>query len=140
MAGGFIVNKIFTKNVDLDDGQTDEEPEVEEASSQLDPLQDSEALKSLQKMVGLDNVTERVRQLHRQAKMKAQRMSIGQPIRTISLNETLMGPLGTGKTTFATLYGRILNDLGLLPRDDSKHLTTHIHCPQEESKICANGC
>ncbi|BCS01629.1 uncharacterized protein AKAW2_51970A [Aspergillus luchuensis] len=69
-------------------------------------------------MVGLDNVTERVRQLHRQAKMKAQRMSIGQPIRTISLNETLMGPLGTGKTTFATLYGRILNDLGLLPRDD----------------------
>lgn len=92
VAGGFIVIKTFTKNVDLDDGQTDEEPEVEEASSQLDPLQDSEALKSLQKMVGLDNVTERVRQLHRQAKMKAQRMSIGQPIRTISLNGTLMGP------------------------------------------------
>ncbi|OJZ81309.1 hypothetical protein ASPFODRAFT_75378 [Aspergillus luchuensis CBS 106.47] len=118
VAGGFIVIKTLTKNVDLDDGQTDEEPEVEEASSQLDPLQDSEALKSLQKMVGLDDVKERVRHLHRQAKMKAQRMSIGQPIRTISLNGTLKGPLGTGKTTFGTLYGRILNDIGLLPRDD----------------------
>ncbi|GLA60114.1 hypothetical protein AtubIFM54640_011545 [Aspergillus tubingensis] len=73
-------------------------------------------------MVGLDELKERVRQLHRHAKMNAQRKSVGQPIQIISLNGILMGPSGTGKTTFATLYGRILSDLGLLPRGGTSAL------------------
>ena len=89
-------------------------------------------------MVGLDELKERVRQLHRHAKMNAQRKSVGQPIQIISLNGILMGPSGTGKTTFATLYGRILSDLGLLPRGGSKHYTSHSQCPYEESKIRAH--
>ncbi|KAJ5933680.1 P-loop containing nucleoside triphosphate hydrolase protein [Penicillium verhagenii] len=77
-------------------------------------LERSEAWKSLQKMVGLDNVKDRVRLLLQRERFNAQRKSKGQFTVVNSFNGVIMGPPGTGKTTVARLYGQIMTDLNLL--------------------------
>ncbi|KAJ5921139.1 P-loop containing nucleoside triphosphate hydrolase protein [Penicillium verhagenii] len=85
-------------------------------------LERSEAWKSLQKMVGLDNVKSRVRLLVQREKFNAQRKSDGQLTVVNSLNGVLMGPPGSGRTTVARLYGQIMADLNLLSPGNCKYL------------------
>jgi hypothetical protein len=83
-------------------------------------LKNNAAWIRLQKLIGLTSVKDSVRILLDGMQYNYQRELEEQPLVQYSLNRCFIGSPGTGKTSVAKLYGRILADIGLLSNGEGE--------------------
>lgn len=99
--------KAKIKIVILEDVLGPEPPNVRENSA---------SWKELQAMVGLQSLKEEVERLFNFADANYQRERQGKSRTQITLNRCFLGNPGVGKTMAATLYSKILTEMGLLSK------------------------
>jgi hypothetical protein len=83
-------------------------------------LENNPAWIRLQNLIGLTSVKDSVRILLDGIQCNYQRELDEKPLVQYSLNRCFIGSPGTGKTSVAKLYGRILADIGLLSNGEGK--------------------
>jgi AAA+ superfamily predicted ATPase len=97
----------------------------------------------LQKMIGLASVKQSVEALLNGLQFNYQRELEEKPPVQYSLNRCFIGSPGTGKTSVAKLYGRILADIGLLSNGEGEYhrhtqrlILTHSSGREESCRFC----
>lgn len=107
-------------------------------------LKDNAGWKKLKDMIGLSTVKENIQVLLDTVQYNYDRELAEKPLVQYSLNRCFIGSPGTGKTSVAKLYGRILADIGLLSNGEGecnrvlahRYILTSLNCGQEPRRFC----
>ncbi|MFC4404480.1 AAA family ATPase [Gracilibacillus xinjiangensis] len=73
-------------------------------------------IEQLEQLIGLSNVKEEVKKLSAFVKVQQKRKAMNLPAIPIQLHAVFSGNPGTGKTTVAKIYAKVLKECGLLKR------------------------
>ncbi|MBM7540785.1 AAA family ATPase [Amphibacillus cookii] len=116
-----VMKAIFKKGasitVDANDDWLDHmRIESKDLSVMDDQRDDTEPMDQLDQLIGLDNIKAEVKKLSSFVKMQQKRKHQGYPIVPIQLHAVFSGNPGTGKTTVAKIYSKLLKECGLLKR------------------------
>ncbi|SEN48592.1 AAA+-type ATPase, SpoVK/Ycf46/Vps4 family [Amphibacillus marinus] len=81
-----------------------------------DEKDDTAPMDQLEQLIGLDNIKNEVKKLSSFVKIQQSRKNQGYPSVPIQLHAVFSGNPGTGKTTVAKIYSKLLKECGLLKR------------------------
>jgi len=89
-------------------------------------LEQNVAWKKLNSLIGMSSVKQTIKALFDTIKHNYQRELEEKPLLQFNLNKVFLGSPGTGKTTVAKLYGKILADIGFLSNGEGLPICFHL--------------
>ncbi|MQA28151.1 MAG: AAA family ATPase, partial [Micromonosporaceae bacterium] len=115
--------------VDLKDKEGSAKPIVgaaaaTSAAGQRDEVKVESLLAELDSMIGLPGVKNEVKSIIDEMQVNEWRRSAGLSVTSTSNHLVFAGPPGTGKTTVARIYGKLLAALGVLPKGGFKEVAS----------------